>query len=286
MLHYRWTEVSGVRECVQCLALGETTVLEKKLTLLSGNDASVKFSCPVCGFVAVGIVSVDGSEPQQGEATPAAKSLIVAPTAEEIEAAKPKPPPKAQRIIVPTGPPVDVEELYAHAVAKFPKALRLDTGEVLAGTVTKGRNQDAAFIKVVYTDGQPIVDKERAPNPYHVEKLLFCEPTLPDEKEFVEGVKASVEATLKSRNPHPTRVVAPVKLNEARSRLRTICTYPINDVGTQCGDTTGACGHPGMLRNVASPGGMRANVDLQSAPDGSRVLSLQERLDPESLIQQ
>ena len=61
---FSWIEVSGDKECLQCSVLGEFTVLEKKLTLLQGNDASVRFSCPICGFKAVGVVAVDGSEPE------------------------------------------------------------------------------------------------------------------------------------------------------------------------------------------------------------------------------
>lgn len=65
MRRFSWTEVSGARDCVQCLALGMESVLQRELKLIQGNDASVKFSCKNCGFTAVGVVAVDGSEPVQ-----------------------------------------------------------------------------------------------------------------------------------------------------------------------------------------------------------------------------
>ena len=67
MRRYHWTEISGEKDCLTCATLGEVNMLKRKLTLLQGNDASVKFSCSVCGFVAVGVVAVDGSEPAQAE---------------------------------------------------------------------------------------------------------------------------------------------------------------------------------------------------------------------------
>jgi hypothetical protein len=62
---YHWTEISGVKDCLTCATLGESSILQRKLTLLQGNDAAVKFACPLCGFTAVGVVAVDGSEVSQ-----------------------------------------------------------------------------------------------------------------------------------------------------------------------------------------------------------------------------
>lgn len=62
MRRFGWAEVSGDKDCLQCSVLGETSILKRELRLLHGNEASVKFSCPVCGFSSVGVVSVDGSE--------------------------------------------------------------------------------------------------------------------------------------------------------------------------------------------------------------------------------
>jgi hypothetical protein len=67
MQHFRWTEISGEKDCITCASLGEHTILHRKITLLEGNNASVKFWCDVCGFVSLGVVSVDGSEPQNSE---------------------------------------------------------------------------------------------------------------------------------------------------------------------------------------------------------------------------
>ena len=62
MRRFHWSEISGDKDCIQCACLGETSILTRKLTLLQGNDASVRFYCEICGFSAIGIVSVDGSE--------------------------------------------------------------------------------------------------------------------------------------------------------------------------------------------------------------------------------
>ncbi len=64
MRRFNWYEVSGEKTCLACECLGEHSVLKRTLKLLEGNDAAVKFLCESCGFVAVGVVSVDGSEPE------------------------------------------------------------------------------------------------------------------------------------------------------------------------------------------------------------------------------
>ena len=75
MRRFSWIEVSGARDCVQCLALGMESILEREVNLLQGNNASVRFSCSACGFVAVGTVAVDGVEPSyKGPATNKAPS--------------------------------------------------------------------------------------------------------------------------------------------------------------------------------------------------------------------
>ena len=74
MRRFSWIEVSGEKTCVQCECLGEHSILKRSLKLLEGNDAAVRFECSACGFLAIGIVSVDGSEPEPQAARQPAKA--------------------------------------------------------------------------------------------------------------------------------------------------------------------------------------------------------------------
>ena len=279
-----WFQACVEATCLQCETLLDTpsVKLSRKARLNSARDgwAIVEFECPECHWKPPAITTcLDAS-------TPLKASTIVAPTEEEIsEVTRPQRAPRREKIIEPARPPVDVEELYAYADKKFPPRMKLKSGETLTRTITKGQNQDAAFIKVLYTDGRGQFIESEDPNnpikpinPFHVERTLFCEPDLPDNQEFVDGVLARIGANLKSQNPSPHRVVAKPRLNAARSRIKCGCTYPIDDFGTECGDTSGGCGHPGILKNLGSPGGMRANVDISRDPDGKPITTLQEKL--------
>ena len=286
-----WLQASVDVHCLQCEAVLDTPGinLTRKVRLSSTRDGwvIVEHSCPSCGWKPPALTAcLDSSAP-----APAEPSLIVAPTAEEIEQITEKPRPRKSRIAVPEGPPVEVGELLEHVTKNFPPYLKLKSGQQLDMKAVQGSATDADFVDVTYADGNGNTIREEdeqggqraIPNPFHVTTRIFCEAKLPDKKEFVESVVAKINANLKQRNPHPTRVIPKLALNAARSRLKSGCTYPINDAGAECGDTTGGCGHPGMLRNVGSPSGMRAATNLLYAPNGERLVTLQERLDPASL---
>ena len=278
-----WFQACVEAECLQCRVLADTpgVMMKRTARLNSSRDGwvIVEYTCSACGWKPPAITTcLDAS-------TPVKASTIIAPTEEEIAEVTAKPEPRRSKIIEPPRPPVGIDELYAHAEKKFPPKMKLKSGETLTRTITKGQNEDAEFIKVLYTDGRGThLDSEdpRNPvkpiNPFHVEKIIFCEPDLPDNQEFVDGILARIGANLKSQNPSPRRVVAKPSLNAARSRIKSGCTYPIDDFGNECGDTSGGCGHPGILRNLGSPGSMRANTNIAVDPDGRPITTLQEKL--------
>lgn len=282
-----WFQACVEVECLQCLVLLDTpgVKMERKARLNSVRDGYVliDFECPECHWKPPTITTCLDASAVLAEH----QNLIVAPTKEEIAEVQAKPVPRKTSIVQPTRPNVEVDELFAHAEKKFPPSMKLKSGEKLERSIAKIQNADASGIKVTYTDGKGSTIREgdmSKPNPFHVERTLFCEPDLPDNQEMVDWVMAKINANNQWNNPAPRR--APLQapaLNASRSRIKVGCTYPIDDFGNECGDTTGGCGHPGILKNLASPSGMRAATNISVAPDGSPVQSLQQRLAPETV---
>jgi len=284
----QWYQACVELSCPMCEMLGDTpgVKLTRSSRLNSKRDGwvIVSFKCSECEWEPPALTFSLTPEVQPLAPARRDESLIIAPTEEEVEMVAAKPAPRRGRIVEPVRPNVTVEELLEHAEKKFPKSITLNkSGEKLERHITKWGNEDAAGIKVVYTDGKGNTIRKNddrgvegnVPNPFYVEKWLFCEPDLPDNQEFVDSVMDQLNVNRQQTNPRPRRVTQRPMLNSGRSKLRVTCG--------ECGDTSGNCGCPGILRNIASPSGMKANTNLLIAPDGTPVPTLQERIAPETM---
>ena len=66
MQRFRFMDVSGSKDCLRCAALGlENSQLDRKMKLINDDLASVRFTCPNCDLVIVGVVSVEGNDGEE-----------------------------------------------------------------------------------------------------------------------------------------------------------------------------------------------------------------------------
>ena len=235
-----WYAVAGELYCPQCEAILERiTVLTKQTRLHTKLDgyAICSFSCPLndCGWKSGDILvkfdlGADFTEADEPEAEREAPSIII-PTVEEVQTLSVKAKPLASKIIdLPPPDPVEIKELEKYVIENSPNNLNLKDGMVLRRKLEKrempglAEGEVVGIVRLIYSDGNST--KPGAFNFNQGEASFMTTNGLPDMKEAMVKIKASIAGDLKLTNEHPRRApVAAPKFNKAGSRARGICVF-------------------------------------------------------------
>ena len=294
-----WYAVAGDFFCPQCEVLLERrTVLDRSSRLHTKLDgyAIYSFACPCndCGWKSGDILvkfDLPATFNEASEAEPAERPIpaIVIPTEEEVEVLSAKPKPLTSKVIdLPEAEPVPLEELQKFIIENSPNELRLKDGLVLRRKVEKQelegkQGESVGIVRLIYSDGNNA--KSGAFHFNQGEASFMTTNGLPDMKESMERIKASISGDLKLQTQNPQRApVAPPKFNKAGSRVKGICGCEGCDAGDHkglCGAAPGECECPGKLK-MRNPGSMKHQTWALDAPDGSPVVTMKDRLEAEA----
>ena len=126
MRTFSFLEASGEKDCLCCAALGEHTILNRKVTLLEGNKASVKFECPLCGYETLGLVSVDGSELGPSEPSrPGRATLLSLPDPLKVDDPSKMPKTDEEAMQMAFGETIDSDSLEAILTNGYPQSVEI-----------------------------------------------------------------------------------------------------------------------------------------------------------------